>query len=145
MREKEQLKKLKKILGFYEQNLELLRSRFVEQSSIVAKRQKETNRLTEYLAETQEKSAQAEASVFSQQMAVQVLDAIEMKIVAAQEQLNDSKRILEERRVELYQQMSKTESLEKLVAKKQEAIVQQHRQSEQRNADERFLNTYFTG
>jgi len=145
MREKEQLKKLEKILGFYEQNLELLRSQFVEQSGVVAKRQKETNRLTEYLAETQRKSAQAEASLFSQQMAVQVLDVIETKIVAAKEQLIESKRILEERRVELYQQMSKTESLEKLVAKKQETILQQHRQSEQRNADERFLNTYFTG
>ncbi len=70
---------------------------------------------------------------------------LELKIAAANQELNESERELASRRAAVRDQLSKIEALEKIVARTSDAMEHNRRRLEQIQSDERYLNTNFTG
>jgi predicted RNase H-like nuclease (RuvC/YqgF family) len=138
-------RKLDKVLTFYQQQLELIKTKFKEQANIVAAKEILAKQLQRRLTATQERSAAAEPTAWTLEMSACLMERIEIDIRQNQNQLTEETRILETRRLELRTQMSKIEALEKVVANKTKTIEHLKRQTEQHLADERYLNTHFNG
>ena len=140
-----QLRKLEKVLTFYRQQLELIKTRFKAQAKTVAAKEIQAKQLRRQLRDTQERTAAAEPTAWTLEMNACLMERIEIDIRQNQNQLTEETKTLETRRLELRTQMSKIESLEKVVANKTKAIEHLKRQTEQHLADERYLNTHFNG
>jgi hypothetical protein len=138
-------RKLDKVLTFYQQQLELIKTKFKEQANIVAAKEILAKQLQRRLTATQERSAAAEPTAWTLEMSACLMERIEIDIRQNQNQLTEETKILETRRLELRTQMSKIEALEKVVANKTKTIEHLKRQTEQHLADERYLNTHFYG
>lgn len=143
--ETNQLEKLGKVLGFYQQNLESLKLKLKQQNLVVAEKQCTWDRLVSKLESTQQAFGRAQPSVFALQMAGQVLTTLDAEIESAHQELTDSKRELSKQRAAVRRQMSRIESLEKIVARTSGEVQHKHRMHEQVQSDERYLNTHFTG
>jgi len=139
------LEKLARVLGFYEQNLQILKGRLRAQNLVVAEKQAEVRRLVGKLETTQQAFTQSEPSATGLQMVSHLMTTLEASVKQANQELDTSNRELEIRRTELRQQMSKIESLEKIVTRTSAGIEHKRRQLEQLQSDERYLNTHFTG
>ena len=140
-----QQRKLEKVLAFYQQQLELIKTRFKAQAKLVAAKEIQAKQLRRQLRDTQERSAAAEPTVCTLEMTASLLEQIEISSRQNQHQLTEATRRLEIRRLELRTHMSKIEALEKVVANKTKTIEHLKRQTEQHLADERYLNTHFNG
>ena len=140
-----QLGKLKKVIQFYEQDCEIIRRRLWEQNAIVAQKQNGLNNLARQLALAQQNSDRWEPTAFNHQLVNHLMNSIETKLIHSRQELAEAVIELGQRRNELQKKMSKIESLEKLLARKSEALSQRARQREQRLSDERYLKTHFTG
>ena len=140
-----QLSKLEKILAFYQQHLEVVKTKFKLQANIVVEAQIAVRRLETELESTQERSSAATPTAFTYRLAAHLMEKIEGNIRQTRNQLNEETEKLETRRAELRAQMSKIEALEKVVAHKANAIEHLGRITEQHLADERYLNTHFYG
>jgi flagellar biosynthesis chaperone FliJ len=140
-----QLEKYKRVLGFYQQNLEFLKVQLQAQNGLVAQKQQTVNQLRSQLASTQQSFLDLKPSPWELQMVSHLLANLELKIAAANQELNESERELESRRAAVRDQLSKIEALEKIVARTSDAIEHNRRRLEQIQLDERYLNTNFTG
>ena len=140
-----QLKKLEKVLEYYQQQLEVVKTRFLEQSDIVTKKQSEAQALASELALTQRRFSNNEPTPLSLQMVNHLMELMETRINDKQQEIAEAQTLLDARRIELRKQMSRMEAIEKIVARKSNLIQHERRQREQHLADERYLNTNFTG
>jgi len=140
-----QLEKYQKVLRYYQQNLEILKARLQQQNQEVAQRQQKINQLHSRLESTQQSLTHAKPSPLDLQLVSHLMTNLESSIEQANRELNESNRELDSRRADLREQMSKIDSLEKIVTKTAAAIEHGRRRTEQIQLDERYLNTYFTG
>ena len=140
-----QLKKLRKIIDFYEQDCEVVKRRVLKQNAIVVEKQNKLAELNRQLELTQQRFNMPEATAFDYQLVCHLMNAIETSIKLAEQELAEAMNELHQQRTELQRKMSKIESLERLCTIKTEEILTQDRRREQHLADERYLNTNFTG
>ena len=140
-----ELSKLEKVLAFYQQQLEVIKTKFKLQANIVVESQIEVRRLEQELVSTQERSSAATPTAFTYRLTAHLMEKIEVNIRQTTSRLDEQTKELETRRAELRAQMSKIEALEKVVANKTNAIEHLGRVTEQHLADERYLNTHFYG
>ena len=140
-----QLEKLEKVLAFYEQQLDIIKAKFQRQANNVAAKHANSQRLKEQMDATQQQSSNAQPTAFALQLTAYLMESIENDIRKNDIELNAAMEQLETQRTELRTQISKIDALEKVVAKKSRDIEYLRRQTEQRLADERYLNTHFNG
>ena len=143
--ERRKLEKLEKILGYYQQNLEILKGRLKEQNRVVAEKQRQVSQLVGKMESTQRAFDATEPSAFDLQLVSHLMATLENEIAQARQELAESNRELDARRAELRGQMSKIDSLEKIVTRTSAEIEHERRKLEQHQSDERYLNTHFTG
>ena len=145
MTDHQQLTKLQKIISFYEQDCDVLKRRLLQQNALVVAKQNELMELEQQLARTQQQLHNREPTAFNHQLVCHLMSSIEININRSQQELSEAVLTLQQRRTELQKKKSRIESLEKLCGIKMEEISAQDRRREQHLADERYLNTHFTG
>jgi flagellar export protein FliJ len=145
MTDRHQLSKLQKIIDFYEQECDVLKRRLLKQKAIVVEKQHHLASLQEQLVRTQQRFDGSRDSAFNHQLVCHLMNSISTNINCSEQELARAVTELQQRRTELQQKMSRIESLEKLSAIKSEEIAQHDRKREQHLADDRYLNTHFTG
>lgn len=143
--ESKKLTKLNRVLGFYEQRLEGFKSQLGKQLKVVAGIQARINQLNLAMVETQRLFDQQSVSVSGLQMVNRKLDSLETKVKASTAELVEANKKLDVCREDVRQQMSKMDSLEKIVVRTSSGMEQHLRKQEQHQADERYLNTHFSG
>jgi hypothetical protein len=140
-----QLKKLEKVLEFYQQQLEIVKTRFGKQNAIVTQKQTEAHALATELVLTQQRFSKNEPTPSNLQMVNHVMELMETGIRDKQQELAEEQRLLDARRIELREQLTRMEAIENIVSRKSKTIQHERRQREQHLADERYLNMNFTG
>lgn len=141
----QQVAKLEKIIGFYEQKLEIEKARFQEQNAIVIDLENQYKLLAEERKLAQQRFEQMVPTATNHQHAAHWMETFRGKLERVERELAQAVGVLETRRIALQQQMSQIEILEKLVARKSELIAYELRAREQLISDERYLNTNFSG
>jgi hypothetical protein len=117
----------------------------MEQNAIVTQKQTEARELATELALTQQRFSNNEPTPLSLEMANHLMELMETGINDKQQEIAEEQTLLDARRIELRKQMTGMEAIEKIVARKSNEIQYERRQREQHLADERYLNTNFTG
>ena len=140
-----QLKKLEKVLEFYQQQLEVVKSKFSAQVAVVTQKKNEAHQLADELVLTQQRSTNSEPTPANLQMVNHLMVLLETRIRTKQQELAEEEKLLDARRIELREQMTRMEAIENVVSRKSNVIQYERRQREQLLADERYLNTNFTG
>lgn len=138
-----QLKSLQQVLTFYQQQLEAIKAKFQQQANALAASQHRAHVLAAELLQTQQQFSTGSPNPTKLAMANHVMCRTQAAILENQHQIGLATAQVDECRAELAKQMSKIETLEKVVARETETLEQHRRQREQHLADERYLNTHF--
>lgn len=135
--------KLTKVLGFYQNQADVLAEKSRQLSSQVDDVQRQLDNLHQELAQQQLKFETLTPTPTNGILVQRTLERFDQRKNETLNQLQLARQTFESNRAELVSLMAKIESIEKLIARLTESIAFEFRKQEQVNADERYLNTYF--
>lgn len=135
------IQRLNRVLGFYNKQLDLLKLHLAAQHSVVQQHQQNIKQLEERLLQSHSRLQSASATIANRQMGYQFGTFTVAEMVGEQEQLEIANQELETRKAALRKQLSKIESLEKLIERRASAVAYEAGRREQILADERYLNS----
>lgn len=140
-----QLEKLKRILQFYEKELEMHKSRVAAQSALVERARNEAYAIQREIVRSRELIDNSGPSIANRELGTHCLAQAQTELHNKQLQWNEAAMELESRKVELRKQLRKIESMEKLIDRKAVSLQYEVNRREQTLADERYLSTDFEG
>lgn len=142
MREEKTISRLQKVLDFYDRQLDLLKLQLAAQVSIAQQYKNEIVQLNESIIHSQNQFTQQTASSLAHRQMSYQFEAHTIKVIAEKQiQLADANQELDRRKAALRKQLSKIESMEKLIERKTVAVNYERNKREQILADERYLNS----
>lgn len=133
--------RLNRVIAFYNKQLDLLKLQLAAQHSVVQKHQNKIEQLEQQLRRSQNRILVESATIANRQMGYQFGTFTLTEIGKEQEQLETANQELEVRKAELRKQMSRIESLEKLIERRASTLAYEASRREQILADERYLNS----
>ena len=134
------IQRLNRVLDFYNQQLDVLKLHLASQQAVVKKHNEKIEQLESNIIESQNRLQAESATIANRQMGYQFGTFTMAEIQDEQEQRELAIQELENRKTELRKQISKIESLEKLIERKASAVAYEAGRREQILADERYLN-----
>lgn len=135
------IQRLNRVLDFYNQKLDVQKLRLAAQQAVVKKHNEKIEQLNNDLVQSQNRLLAASATIAGRQMGYQFGTFTMAEILEEQKQRELANDELENRKAELRKQISRIESLEKLIERKASVVAYEAGRREQILADERYLNS----
>lgn len=145
MNQTKKIEKLNKVLDFYKKELDQQKFQLSKKSSLLKK--------TETALQIhQTKIKHSLAGLDSSNMTISnclirkpLIDQLQIELEATQEKFQEAKLDFENQKQIIRKQMSKIDSMEKLIERKLAELIYEETKREHATADERYLNTGFKG
>ncbi len=141
MAEAKTIRRLQKVLDFYNKQLDLLKLQLASQISVVKKHQQEIIQLNDSITNSHHQLSHSPINLAQLQMGYQFQSYTALRITERENKLAEANEDLNRKRAALRSQISKIESMEKLIERKASAIAYERVKREQILADERYLNS----
>ncbi|MDA7918306.1 flagellar FliJ family protein [Mariniblastus sp.] len=145
MNQTKKIEKLNKVLDFYKKELDQQKFQLSEKGSLLKK-------IELALRVHQAKIKHSLAGLDSSNMTISnclirkpLIDQLQIELESTQEQLKEAQLDFENQKQIIRKQMSKIDSMEKLIERKVAELIYEETKREHATADERYLNTGFKG
>ena len=145
MNQTKKIEKLNKVLDFYKKELDQQKFQLSEKGSLLKK-------IELALRVHQAKIKHSLAGLESSNMTISnclirkpLIDQLQIELESTQEQLKEAQLDFENQKQIIRKQMSKIDSMEKLIERKVAELIYEETKREHATADERYLNTGFKG
>ncbi|MGI9495342.1 MAG: flagellar FliJ family protein [Mariniblastus sp.] len=145
MNQTKKIEKLNKVLDFYKKELDQQKFQLSKKSTLLKKTETA-------LHIHQTKIKHSLAGLDSSNMTVSnclirkpLIDQLQIELETTQEKLKEAKLDFENQKQIIRKQMSKIDSMEKLIERKLAELIYEETKREHATADERYLNTGFKG
>ncbi|MDG1512215.1 MAG: flagellar FliJ family protein [Mariniblastus sp.] len=145
MNQTKKIEKLNKVLDFYKKELDQQKFQLSEKGSLLKK-------IELALQVHQAKIKHSLAGLESSNMTISnclirkpLIDQLQTELESTQEQLKEAQLDFENQKQIIRKQMSKIDSMEKLIERKVAELIYEETKREHATADERYLNTGFKG
>ncbi len=145
MNQTKKIEKLNKVLDFYKKELDQQKFQLSKKSTLLKK-------IKTALHIHQTKIKHSLAGLDSSNMTVSnclirkpLIDQLQIELETTQEKLKEAKLDFENQKQIIRKQMSKIDSMEKLIERKLAELIYEETKREHATADERYLNTGFKG
>ncbi len=145
MNQTKKIEKLNKVLDFYKKELDQQKFQLSKKSTLLKKTETA-------LHIHQTKIKHSLAGLDSSNMTVSnclirkpLIDQLQIELETTQENLKEAKLDFENQKQIIRKQMSKIDSMEKLIERKLAELIYEETKREHATADERYLNTGFKG
>jgi flagellar export protein FliJ len=145
MNQTKKIEKLNKVLDFYKKELDQQKFQLSEKGSLLKK-------IELALQVHQAKIKHSLAGLESSSMTISnclirkpLIDQLQIELESTQEQLKEAQLDFENQKQIIRKQMSKIDSMEKLIERKVAELIYEETKREHATADERYLNTGFKG
>jgi flagellar export protein FliJ len=145
MNQTKKIEKLNKVLDFYKKELDQQKFQLSEKGSLLKK-------IELALQVHQAKIKHSLAGLESSNMTISnclirkpLIDQLQIELESTQEQLKEAQLDFENQKQIIRKQMSKIDSMEKLIERKVAELIYEETKREHATADERYLNTGFKG
>ncbi|MDA7887467.1 flagellar FliJ family protein [bacterium] len=145
MNQTKKIEKLNKVLDFYKKELDQQKFQLSEKSNLLKKIE---TTLQIHQAKIKNSLAGLESSnvtISNCLIRKPLIDQLQVELESTQEQLKVAQLDFENQKQIIRKQMSKIDSMEKLIERKLAELVYEETKREHATADERYLNTDFKG
>ena len=145
MNQTKKIEKLNKVLDFYKKELDQQKFQLSEKSNLLKKIE---TTLQIHQAKIKNSLAGLESSnvtISNCLIRKPLIDQLQVELESTQEQLKVAQLDFENQKQVIRKQMSKIDSMEKLIERKLAELVYEETKREHATADERYLNTDFKG
>jgi|TARA_B110000495_G_scaffold56481_1_gene47715 flagellar export protein FliJ len=145
MNQFKKIEKLNKVLDFYKKELDQQKFKLSEKSSLLKK-------IESALQQQQAKITHSLAGLESSNMTLSnclirkpLIDQLQVELDLTQARINEAQLDFENQKQIVRKQMSKIDSMEKLIERKLAELIYEETKREHASADERYLNNDFKG
>ncbi len=139
------VQKLEKVLQYYQQQMQVIQADCLRQNKIVLGLHLEISELENETELIYRQTERGEFLISIRLSAIGSLELNQERIRQKGIELSQGQAQLDECKCRVQEQMSKVESLEKLIDRKTDLLFHEKKRLDQGIADERYLSQHFTG